>query len=536
MTAELIGRQDELALLEEFLDGVPAGPCALLVRGEAGIGKTTLWQAGLGAARLRSQRVLSCRPAGSEAQLSFAALGDLLDGVLEEALPGLPAPQRRALKVALLLEEAEGAPPDPRALALAFLAVLRSLAETAPVIVAVDDTQWLDRPSAASLEFVARRLREEPVGLVLAQRTEGTGEAPLGLERALPAERLRHLTVGPLSLEALHRLLRARLGTTYSRPTLLRLAETSGGNPFYALEIARALLRSGIEPTLGAALPVPPSLGELVWDRLAHLPARTREALLAASAQPQSTVASVAAALGARAGTSRVLARAVEAGVIAIEADRVRFTHPLLASVLYSGTPPEQRRRLHRRLAEVVGDPEESARHLALAIEGPDARVASALDEAAVRARARGAPEAAAELSELARRLTPSERAGDARRRTMQAAEYQLQAGDTARARILLEESVEASAHGHDRSEALFHLAEITSSTTCGRQRSSSRRRSPKHAMTYQGGPRASRASPCRSAGCSICPPRPCMLEPQWSWPRSSEARSPSPGHSRRSA
>ncbi len=142
------------------------------------------------------QRVLSCAPAMAESQLSFAGVADLLDGVLDDALPALPAPQRHALEVALLLEEADGPPPDERAIGGAVLAVLHELGATAPVLVAVDDVQWLDEPSRSVLEFVVRRLGDEPTRLLLARRGAGDDEAPLNLDRAFargtdPARRRR---------------------------------------------------------------------------------------------------------------------------------------------------------------------------------------------------------------------------------------------------------------------------------------------------------------------------------------------------------
>ena len=216
---ELIGRQEELSQLGGFLESLAAGPRALLLEGEAGIGKTALWQAGLAHARARGQRTLACRPAGSEVRLSFVALGDLLAGVLEEALPDLPVPQRRALEVALLLAEPEAEPPDQRAIGLALLNVLRTLSSAGPLLVAIDDAQWLDPPSAAVLAFALRRLAAEPVGVLATVRLTG-GEPPaVALEPWLPAERLR---LGPLTLAAVYELLRTRLGMSPSRPTLVR--------------------------------------------------------------------------------------------------------------------------------------------------------------------------------------------------------------------------------------------------------------------------------------------------------------------------
>jgi predicted ATPase len=162
-----------MAAVAAFLDAVPSGPCGLVLEGPAGIGKTMVWQAGVTGAAGRSYAVLSCCPAESEATLSFAALGDLLDGVLDRALPLLPPPQRRALEVALLLEDPVGSPPEQRAVCVAFLAALRHLSELGPVVLAVDDLQWLDDPSARVLEFALRRLSREPAGLLASARDPG---------------------------------------------------------------------------------------------------------------------------------------------------------------------------------------------------------------------------------------------------------------------------------------------------------------------------------------------------------------------------
>ena len=155
MATEIIGREEELAELREFLDAVGRVPAAFLMEGDPGIGKTVLWRAGVELARARDLRVLTAIPATAETRLAFAALADLLGPVLGDVLTNLPAPQRRALEVALLLEDAEGPPPDHRAVAFAFLGALRALAREGPVVVAVDDVQWLDglRPSSSSSRF-----------------------------------------------------------------------------------------------------------------------------------------------------------------------------------------------------------------------------------------------------------------------------------------------------------------------------------------------------------------------------------------------
>jgi DNA-binding CsgD family transcriptional regulator len=455
---ELIGRDDELSLLVRFLGSVAAGPRALLVEGEAGIGKTALWQAGLTRSRAVGQRTLACRPAGSEVKLSFAALGDLLAEVLEEALPALPVPQRRALQVALLLVEPEGEPPDQRAIGLAVLNVLRTLSTRGPLLVAIDDAQWLDEPSAAVLAFALRRLGAEPIGVLATIRLTG-GEPPaIVFEHWLPAERLR---LRPLNLAAVHELLRTGLGLSPSRPTLVRLHQAAGGNPLFALELGRALDEQGREPAPDEPLPVPAGLRALVRARLARLPAPARQSLLAVAALSRPTVALAVAVGGQEERTLADLERAARAEVIIYEGERIRFTHPLLASTLYAGAPLGQRRRLHGRLAELVSDGEERARHLALAAEGPDLGVAAALEEAASHAYLRGAPDAAAALCEQACALTPADRPDTRRRRSMEAASYHLLAGNTSRARVLLEGAVSSVPPGAERGRLLLRLGQV---------------------------------------------------------------------------
>ena len=165
----LIGRNEELARLEAFVEGTADGPPRLLLEGEAGIGKTTLWRAGVERAHELGFRVLESRPAAPERELSFAALGDLLSGTHDE-IGDLPAPQRRALRVALLLEEAEGEPTDQRAVAAALLGLLRRLTADEPLVIALDDIQWLDSPSSGALQFAFRRLDNEPVRVLATSR------------------------------------------------------------------------------------------------------------------------------------------------------------------------------------------------------------------------------------------------------------------------------------------------------------------------------------------------------------------------------
>jgi DNA-binding CsgD family transcriptional regulator len=403
--------------------------------------------------------VLVCRAAGGEVQLSFAALGDLLGDVLEETLPELPPPQRRALEVALLLEESRGPPPDQRAIALAVLSILRVLARSRPVLIAVDDIQWLDRPTEAVLEFALRRLRREPIALLGALRVEVGDEPLVDLGRVFPEERRIRLYPGSLSVGALHRLLRARLGIALARPLLLRVHGASGGNPFYALELAGALQRVEGRPDPAELLPLTASLRELVRVRLSSLPPAVQDTLLIVAALSAPTVSVVEAVVAGGRARSR-LAAAVAAGVLEVDGDRISFAHPLLASGIYSAAGPDRRRRLHRRLAAVVTDQEEQARHLALGVAGRDAKVASALDRAAGRASDRGASHAAAELYELAADLTPAGAAADVRRRKLDAADAHVRSGAIEQGTAILNALLGELPPGNERGAVLVRVAD----------------------------------------------------------------------------
>jgi DNA-binding CsgD family transcriptional regulator len=454
----VIGRDNELATLEAFLADVERGPNALVLSGEAGIGKTILWQAGVENGRGRLDRVLTCHGVEAEASLSFAALSDLLGNVLEEVGPSLVAPRRRALEIALLLAEPGDVAPDPHAIGLAVLDVLRVLAEQGSVLVALDDAQWLDPASAGVLQIALRRLREEPIGLLVTLRkTPELGE-PFELERLFPEGRLGRISVGPLSLAAVHRLLEERLGLELTRPELARVQEATAGNPFFALELGRELVRTGMRPTPGRALPMPETLQELLGGRLARLPGETLDVLLQVAALARPTVEVVAAVQGDRARVLSALEEAVGETVVELDDSRIRFSHPLLASLCYEQAPVWKRRAVHRALADAVSDLEERARHLALAAEGPDAVVASYLDDAAEQAAARGAPPAAGELAELAAELTPDDPAL-ARQRRLHAANLYRLAGENERSVALLEQLLFEVPRGAERADVLLARA-----------------------------------------------------------------------------
>jgi DNA-binding CsgD family transcriptional regulator len=453
MVGSIIARQSELAALDDFLESLDKWPRALFFEGAAGIGKTRLWREGLERGRSRGLRVLATRPGSAEVRLAFAGIADLLREVLDEVLVQLPAPQRRALGVALLVEDAEGAAPDDRAVAAAFLGALRRVAADGPVVVALDDVQWLDAASARTLAFALRRLGNEHIGVLGTIRVSPEETEPADLVGALPHERLTRISLRPLSVGALYELVGERLGARLSRATLLRLHDTSGGNPFYGLELARALVESGQEPSPGEPLPVPAGLRELVESRLGRLSPRAREALLVASALSQPTRGLVE--------DGDALEEAVDEGVVELDGDTIRFTHPLLASIHYASASPERRRDVHGQLAQLVREPEEHARHLGLAIDGTDEVVAQALEAAAGRAHNRGALVAAAELMDDAQSRTPASKPTELRRRRLAAAEAHYAGGDRDRALRPLEEELERSAPGPERAEVLWSIGKI---------------------------------------------------------------------------
>jgi predicted ATPase len=274
----LIGREEERAELRRFLVSLRGGPGALVLAGEAGIGKSSLWWEGVSLAREEGFEVLEARPAEAEARWAFAGLGDLLDGVLGRVLSELPAPQRRALEVAVLRLEPEGATSELRAIGVAFLGVLRLLSGSAPLLCAIDDVQWLDRASAGVLEFAGRRVRQERVGFLLSVRKSAPEQlAPLIFARAFAEEGVGELQVCSLSRAAIEQLLRERLAFRLSRGVARRVFEASEGSPFYALELGRALERRGGEPAAGEPLPMPAGRGGLVAERLAALSHSARQ-------------------------------------------------------------------------------------------------------------------------------------------------------------------------------------------------------------------------------------------------------------------
>jgi DNA-binding CsgD family transcriptional regulator len=454
-----VGRRAEREALATFLGGLGPDPAAVLIEGEPGIGKTTLWAEGIELAQARGFRVLSCRPSGSDAELALVGLGDLLRDVPDEALATLSEPERDALEVSLLRRPPAGRRPDPRAVALASLTLVRSLARIAPVVIAIDDEPSLDRATERVVAFTARRLAGRPVGLLLT-RPDPDAAIPLGLADAIAPSHLSRLLVGPMTPDELAATIRAHVGVTLSVPEARRLAHISGGNPFIALEITHAAAR-GDEGVTGQALPIPRNLREdLVLSRIGSLPGGSLDLLLVAAAARRPTLDLLSAATDAQ-QMPRRLQSAIDAGLVGVAGSDVHFTHPLYRSVLYASASRVRRHAVHRRLAELALDLEERARHLALSAEGSDEATATTLDAAAALARDRGAPDAAAELLEHAIRLTPLAASKVRRRRHLDVTDHRYVAGDPAGAERHAREALGLSATGDERAVALRAIATL---------------------------------------------------------------------------
>jgi DNA-binding CsgD family transcriptional regulator len=454
----IVGRDAELASLSDFVAGIADGASALVLEGEAGMGKTTLWRGGVEAAESAQCCVLQAQPAESETTLSFSGLGDLLDPVLDEALAPLAPGQRSALARALVLEDVDDAAPDVHAAGVALLNVLRGLASASSVVVAVDDVQWVDAATAGALSYATRRLRSEPVRVLLARRT---GLDSSLVEELRRSDRYAELEVGPLDPASLHEVVRARLDISLPRPLLGEVHSAAGGNPFYALEIVQTLVRSGLSVEAGKPLPVPASLHDLVHGRLRALPQECRDFLAAAAAHASPTISTTEAASGVERASG--LLPALDAGVVEIDGDEIRFAHPLLAAGALETADVRRRREIHARLAELLENPEARAWQLAAATELPDDRVAAQLEEAASALRARGARRAAALLLERSAALTPAGDDDDTTSRLVQAAYDHHAAGDTERACSILEPVLARTSRGPERAGVLVALARFRS-------------------------------------------------------------------------
>ncbi len=440
----LIGRDAELELLDRFVHEAQSGRSIVLI-GSPGIGKTTLWEAAIQSAGDRGVRVLAARAGGSSALRSYGGLIDLCDGLPDAELAVLPGPQRRALEAALLRGEIEQ-DPSP-AVRLGFLGLVRALGARTPVLIAIDDLQWLDRPSAEAVTFLVRRLDDGPVAFLLARQP---GPAGL-LESALARSPTQRLQVGPLAFGAVRRLLFERLGLSLSRQRLRQIVDATGGNPLFAIEVGRALLERRGE---GAGLPLPDSLEEIMSARVARLPPTVRRVLLALALSEETRTERLLAVIDAEA-----LDDAVDAGAVVIDGQRVRATHPLLAAAAEKRARSRERRELHLALARMAREEPARALHLALAYQGPDATLAARVAAAAELSRDRGERREAALLATQALRLTPTE-APERPTRVLDLAGRLDDVGELRRMTALLQQELPALPAGPLRGRAWLHLSE----------------------------------------------------------------------------
>jgi DNA-binding CsgD family transcriptional regulator/tetratricopeptide (TPR) repeat protein len=449
VTTGMASRPAEEQALGEFLAVSATEPSALVIDGEAGIGKTTLLSAGLVLARDRGFRVLSARAVDADSVLAYGSLADLLTGVEPSIWADLPAPQRIAIDRVVLRDRAADAVTDQRTVAAGFLSVIDRLTDSGPVLIAIDDLQWLDRSSVNVIGYAARRL-SGPVGLLATVRTESDNSGAISWLHLPRPDAFRRLTLLPLSPHALELIVREEVDRPIPRAVMTRIHQVSAGNPFYAIELARTFVASSGEM-------LPTTLAELVRTRIGSMDEAAHEVLLAAACLAAPTVEVVGAAAGLDHDRLIELLETAEGhGIIAIEGNRIRFTHPLLASGVYADASPPQRRLMHRRLAGAVNELELRARHLALGSTTGDAETFTALDDAAASAHARGAPAAGAELLELAIGL-----GGDTPERRIQLAIHTFDAGDPSRARMLLEKCIANMPSGPLRAQARHALAVV---------------------------------------------------------------------------
>src|SRR5690348_9019920 len=415
-TPALVDRQRERQALDSLMEDLRSGRGrALVVRGEAGVGKSALLEYAAGAAQ--DMRVARAVGVESEMELAFAGVHQLCAPLLDR-LERLPAPQRDALGIAFGLRS--GGAPDRFLVALAVLTLLSEAAEDRPLLCLVDDAQWLDRTSAQVLAFVARRLLADPVGLLFAARDLGE---QLG---GLP-----DLEVRGLRDEDARGLLRSVVRVRLDEQVRDRILAETQGNPLALLELPRGLSPAQLAGGFGltGAQAVPGRIEESFRNRIGALPADTRVLLLVAAAEPVGDAVLVRAA-AERLGIAASAAAAAGADGLVEIGTRVRFRHPLVRSAMYRSAALSERRSAHLALAEVTDrdlDPDRRAWHLAAAAAGPDEQVAAELERSAGRAQARGGLAAAAAFLQRAVALTaePGPRSG----RALAAVHTSLQAG-----------------------------------------------------------------------------------------------------------
>jgi len=431
--AELLGRDDELAQLYDLIDGIGQRGGALVVRGEAGIGKSTLLEAAALRARERDVAVVSATGIPSEARFAFAGLHQLLIPFLE-ARDRLPQPQRRALETAIGL--ADGDAPDPFLVGLATLGLLTETEAKRPLLFLVEDAQWLDGPSSEVLVFVARRLELEPVIVLFAVRE--------GIANLVGESGLAELHLDGLD-EASSRALLELTAPNLPSDLEARILDEAAGNPLALIELpVAAASLDGAAPTHA----LPTRLEQAFAARLAGLGSDTRRLLLLAALAEDD--------LPELAG-DRVWAPAVAAGLGTVDNGTFRFRHPLIRSAVAQAATPEERRQAHDSLAQAFkNQPDRAVWHRAAAAAGPDEEVAGAMDSAAERAGLRGGRDVA--LAALERAAELSVDRGARALRLFRAGELAYELGRSSDTTRLLRAAQQLGLPPQERALASFHV------------------------------------------------------------------------------
>lgn len=451
MAGGLVGRESELQAVQSLLQAGRSAPVALLIDGDPGIGKTTVCRAACEAASTSGFTTLTTAGASAEVSLAWTGLADLVAGIDEVVLAGLSPLHQQTLQA--VRAGHDGPLGGERLVATAFRMALQELSRQHPILIIVDDAQWLDETSRRAIGFAVRRI-SGPVAVLAAYRSGEPGGEDRSWVQPPDPRALARMTLGPMSSSDLRSLLAGRPQFALSRSAVQRIHAISGGNPFYALELAR-FLTDNDEARFEV---LPPTLTGLVRSRIGRVDQATTEAMVTAAVAWEPTVETVAAATGRQPADVVDLLQPMESrGVLTFDGARIRFTHPLIASGVIAEADPSVQRRIHRSLAGLVKHPEQRARHLALSTPHGDADTLAALDAAAESAATRAAFSTAAELVTLAVQLGGA----DDQIRLLRAAEYHFRAGALDDAESFVAPIIEDLPAGFLRAAGLMLLGAI---------------------------------------------------------------------------